>query len=154
MNSHLSGGQPCPWRAMQTLHGSPYQKPKETYRWKAEIVLCSYSTLLKRWIKPCRNICYIITQQQHHLMFESLTWPWTRSPDRSTVIPQWGKCCSWRQRKKDPTPLFVKGVHELLQEKQYFPKHLQKKHEPHHCVCWVWHQHPNLLHQMNGKNSH
>lgn len=61
--SHLSRGQPCPWRAVQTLHFSPYQKPKETCRWKAEIVLCFCSTLLTLWIK--------ITQE--HLLHHNAT---------------------------------------------------------------------------------
>lgn len=85
MNSHLSRGQACPWRATQTLHGSPYQKAKETYRWKAEIVLCSYSTLLEPWIKPCRNICYIITQQQHHWCLN----PWPDHGPGAQTDPQW-----------------------------------------------------------------
>lgn len=38
-----------------SAHFSPYQKPKEMYRLKAEIALCFYSTLLKLWIKPCKK---------------------------------------------------------------------------------------------------
>ena len=73
--SQPSRGQLCPWRAMQTLHFSSYQKPKETYRWKAEIALCFYNTLLKLWIKPCKNISYSLTQLETCTARGLKPWP-------------------------------------------------------------------------------
>lgn len=86
--SHLSRGQSCPWRAVQTLHFSPYQKPKETCRWKAEIVLCFCSTLLT-----------LNKIMQEHLLHHNATG--SKLSQLHPAATERRTCCPRRQGKQD-----------------------------------------------------